>query len=266
MGQDEEARSSSRLAGVQVLLTRALRDSQVLGDILAAHGAEVSLLPAIGIEPPEDFDPLDRALFDLASYDWIAFASRNAVRATLGRLSALGLSLPPGLAVAAVGRSTAAELSNAGIEVACVPEVETAEGMVTAMEQRGVAGVRVLLPAGDRSRPDLRRRLEAAGARVDAVIAYRTAIPANADTALLEAVRRGEMDVIVLASPSAVENLQTLLAAPEPLVRAKLVCIGPTTAAAARVLGFEPAAVASHPSADGLADAILSLYPEHAHD
>jgi uroporphyrinogen-III synthase len=38
-----------------------------------------------------------------------------------------------------------------------------------------------------------------------------------------------------------------------------LVCIGPTTAAAARAAGFEPAAVAEPHTVEGLADAIAKL-------
>jgi uroporphyrinogen III methyltransferase/synthase len=253
-------------AGRRVLLTRVRGGSDRLRQILTARGLTVMEMPAIAIEPAEDLSLLDRALADLHSYQWVAFASRNAVRAVLNRLSALGLALPGGVRIAAVGASTAEDLRAAGIGVHCLPERQTAAGLAAAMQAVGVQGARILLPVGDRSRPELRERLEAAGARVESVVVYRTVLPQNVDADLLDAVRQGGIDTIVLASPSAAENLVALLGTAEPLARAKLVCIGPTTATAVRDLGLKPAAVAARPAPEALADAVLSLYGEHHHD
>ena len=49
--------------------------------------------------------------------------------------------------------------------------------------------------------------LREAGARVTDVVAYRTAAPEKVDAAILGRLRRGEVDAIVFASPSAFHNL-----------------------------------------------------------
>src|SRR5713101_2930984 len=69
----------SPLAGKRVVITRAESQSATLAAALRAHGAEVISLPLIQILPPLDYAALDRALRDLAKFDWLVFTSQNAV-------------------------------------------------------------------------------------------------------------------------------------------------------------------------------------------
>jgi uroporphyrinogen-III synthase len=218
-------------------------------------------LPTVEILPLEDYGPLDTALERLEAYHWVCFASRNAVRAVFERLETRGWRLPEALRVAAVGPSTAAEIEGRGVNVQCVPGEATGMALAAELAGRGVAGQRILLPVGDISRPDLREGLEAAGARVDRVVVYRTVRPEQADAVGLAALRRGEVDVVALASPSAARNLTEMLDGDvSHLQAARLVCIGPTTAGAVRELGLEPATVAEPHTVEGLVAAIVQLY------
>src|SRR5437588_12406692 len=115
------------LRGRRILLTRGSDDSSGAREPLVREGATVLELPAIVIEPPEDFAPFDAALRRLDSYQWVAFPSRNAVKSVFQRLKALNLDpgLVQNLNVGAVGPSTAAELGKQGIAVTCVPEEAT---------------------------------------------------------------------------------------------------------------------------------------------
>jgi uroporphyrinogen III methyltransferase/synthase len=266
------------LAGARVLITRAADDAAPLRDRLEALGAHVLEPPAIEIAPPEDFAPLDEALRALDRFDWIVFTSRRAVRAVLDRLDALDLSIDPRPRVAAVGPSTEGLLAEQGIRVDCRPEEATASALAAALERWGVAGQRILFPTGDLAGPELRERLETAGAEVHQVVVYRTVVPAAhsrgrapreaplRDTPVrgrgaLPAVRCGEVDIIALASPSAARNLAAMLGTDAPLLRKiRLVCIGPSTAAAVRHLGFRPAAVAAEHTLDGLVAAIVAAH------
>lgn len=252
------------LAGRRVLVTRAPQDAGALRGLLEARGATVLELPAVAIEPPEDTERLDYALGRLAEYDWIVFTSRNAVRAVFERLSALEAS-PAFPQVAAVGPATAAELEARDIGVNCLPTEATGEALAAAMRGLGMQGVQVFLPAGNLSRPLVRQELEDAGARVDEIVAYRTLRPADVEPSSLQAVRRGEIDAIAFLSPSAVRNLADMVG---PDLRAlhgvDLVCIGPTTAAAVRELGLQPAAVAETHTLGGLVETLANMYGESA--
>jgi uroporphyrinogen III methyltransferase/synthase len=250
------------LRGVRVLSTRAQRDGGILRSRLEEMGAEVLELPALEIAPPEDFAPLDAALRRLPGYDWVAFTSRNAVRAVFDRLSFLGLpgSLPESLRVAAVGSSTASDLQMHGVIPDCLPDEATSKALAAAMAGLGVRDAHILLPVGNLAGSELRQGLERVGAQVDQVIAYRTIRPAHIDAVARERLRRGTIDVVAIASPSAIRNLVEMLGSERQLLHdLQLACIGPTTAAAVRELGLQPTVVASEHTLDGLVAAIAQL-------
>lgn len=248
------------MGGLTVLVTRARGDNSATRSRLEAMGANVIEMPTIAVLPAEDAVPLDDALRNLGTYDWIVFASRNAVRAVYDRLEMLGLTPATHARIASIGPSTGAELMRRGASVACSPPAATAASLVRSLAGMGLAGARVLLPSGDLARPELSDGLRAAGAIVDCVPAYRTVQPLEERRESLEAFRRGAIDIVALASPSAAVNLVAMLGADARYLQyLQLACIGPTTAAAVRELGFEPAAIAERHTIDGLIDAIAGL-------
>jgi len=253
------------LRGVRVLVTRPHAEAEPLRRSLHAAGAIVLDLPTIAVEPPESYRPLDTALSTLSEYDWIVFTSRNAVNAVFDRLAVLGSPpvFPVTLWVAAVGPATAAHLRRRGVYVDAVPESAAVSFLSRELQRRGMSGTRVLLPQGNLSDRELQDDLERSGASVDAVISYQTVQPSALDGSVLEAVRRCEVDVVALASPSAVHNLAYLLSLDGGcaiLQDVSLVCIGPSTAAAVRDLNLRPASMAEEHTLEGLAQAIVNLY------
>lgn len=263
-------RSERPLTGKRILVARAGADASRLRAHLEPLGAEVLELPTIAIAPPEDWEPVDAALSNLSRFDWFVFPSRNAVSAVVERRRHLGLpaTFPQNLRVGAVGPSTAAELEGNGIEVECVPIDARAVGLVRSMAEMGIERARVLLATGNLSRPELRQGLEEAGAIVQQVTVYRTVQPPTFEMGPLEALRRGEVDVVVLGSPSTLRNLVEMLGPDlSPLQSVLFACMGPTTAAAVRELGLEPAIIASPPTFEGLIRSMIAHFdPEHSHE
>src|SRR5207247_662509 len=76
------------LFGKRVLVTRPRAQAADLSDRLEAMGAEAIEAPMIRIVPPEDYGPLDEACARAGAFNWIIFASANAVDAFLERLLA----------------------------------------------------------------------------------------------------------------------------------------------------------------------------------
>jgi uroporphyrinogen-III synthase len=252
----------SSLRGIRVLLTRSLEDAQQLRPLLEEEGAEVVALPAIQRLPPLDWTPADDALRSLHRFDWLAFTSRHAVRGVSDRLPEIGLAaaLPPDLRIAASGPASSSAVERAGWRVDCLAEAGGAQPLAGALIGIGVTGSRILVPGSDLMRPELRNRLHEAGASVETVTVYRT-IQAEPDHEALAALRNGRIDLIVLASPSAVRNLMNLVDR-EAVSGARLVCIGETTAHAVEERGLQVAATAHRPSPEGLLGAILSVAGE----
>ena len=224
------------LAGRRVLVTRPRDQAEALARALAARGARAVLFPTIEVRPVADLSKLDRAIDTLATYDWVAFPSPNAVDVVLDRLLARGVLLPPLLRIAAVGPGTAQALEARNARVDFIPSEFL--GLQLGRELTPVQGRRVLLPRAARGREELAVELALRGAMVDEVVVYDT-LPAIVDPQDLVELERG-VDVATFTSPSTVENFFALLGARAVAVLggAYVACIGPVTASAARVMGL----------------------------
>jgi uroporphyrinogen III methyltransferase/synthase len=233
------------LFGRRVVVPRAEHQAGALTSRLRGLGADVVELPVIRIEPG------DALPAELARYDWIALTSTNAVDALFAHVrDARALA---GASVAAVGPGTAAALRARGVEADLLPERSSAEGLVDAFADAGGAG-RVLLPLSSMAQPVLRDGLAAKGWEVDVVAAYRTVAAPGLDPSTLASAR--EADAVAFTSSSTVECF--VAAAGLDGVPPVVVCIGPSTAASARSLGVEVAAVADPHTLDGLVDAVVA--------
>jgi uroporphyrinogen-III synthase len=253
------------LAGKIVVLTRAPEQSQELSEALQALGAEVQQLPMVSFVSPENSTDLDSALRRSGEFDWIIFTSQNAVRFSFRRICELKerrSAQPARPRVAAVGAATAQAARNLDIRVDYVALTQTGESLATELRSE-LAGSTVLLPRSDRADDRLPAALRDAGANVVEVVAYRTSTPESFDPVIIESVRRGAVDVIVFASPSAFENFRVAVApagCAELSNRVQFAAIGPTTAAAIRDSGARVAIEADESSTTGLGDAILNYY------
>ncbi len=238
------------LAGCRVLLTRPAEQAEPWRQALAAAGAVAIDYPTIEVGPPSDWAPLDSALACLTGYDWLIFTSANAVRFTWQRWPAGGA--PPAGArprVAAVGQETSRALQALGFAVACVPALESQDGLLAALGDLP-AGTRLLFPQAAGGRDTLASALRARGCTVDVVPASRTVAR---DLPPLPA-----FDVATFASPSALRALVDRHG-PGALAGRPIVVIGATTAAAADALGL-PSVTAAHPRIEDVVQAIALVY------
>lgn len=257
------------LEGRRVVVTRAPEQSAELAARLEALGAQVLLLPLIEFAPPDDAEPLDRALREIDRFDWLFLTSQNAVRFLAERARSISLDLPTKLAamnerprVATVGTSTATAAREHGWRVDRVSNGRGWQDLARELAPE-LRGQRVLLPRSNRAIADLSRALADAGALPVDVPAYKTVSASRVDPAILDRIERGEIDALSFASPSAfsalvddvgLERLKRLL------VSARIAAIGPTTAAAIRQSGFTVAIEARVPTVAGLAAAIAEHF------
>jgi uroporphyrinogen III methyltransferase/synthase len=243
------------LFGRTVLVTRASAQASGLAARLRQLGARPIEVPTIGVRPPADEGAaLRRAAAELAGggYDWVAFASANAVEALLGCLPD-ARSFGPAL-IAAVGPGTAAALRAWRLVADLVPDRSVAEGLLEAFPDPPRPGARLLLPRAAEGRDVLADGLASAGWDVDAVEAYRTVLlPISGP----DREAAAGADAICFTSGSTVRGF--VAAAGAQLVPAQVVCIGPTTAAAAVAAGLRVAAVAEPHTIDGLIEALVRL-------
>ena len=102
------ARTDLPLAGCRVLVSRAKKQAGVLSSALRELGCEVLEIPFIEIRKPSSYKPLDAALRNLATYDWLILTSVNGVEALFERM--VKKKLPAAalghLKIAAIGPAT----------------------------------------------------------------------------------------------------------------------------------------------------------------
>ncbi len=251
------------LEGKRIVVTRPLDAAAPFADRLRELGAEPVLLPTISIRPPQDTGPLDRALARLDQYDWVVFSSANAVEQVWQRLEALALrreaeGWPP---IAAIGPATAGALAKRELAPTLVPDRHMAEALAKALMAAGdLRGRRVLLPQGNLARPVLADSLRAAGAAVDAPIAYE-----NVHAAIDPALLAQPINAITFTSPSTAQNF---VAQFDDLVgvaeNALVACIGPITADAVRACGLPVHVVVEPHTAEGLIAALCTAFARQA--
>ena len=265
------------LFGLRVLVTRAREQAGEMIHALRALGAEPLTAPMIRLAAPEDPAPLDaalRALVTAGDYDLVVFASANALRFTATRARVLGLELSQTRArVVCAGPITARAALEAGLPVNLVPPAAAGAGDAETLLgeiERTLAprGARVLLPRSQIGREVLAEGLRAAGARVDAVIAYRTLEPSEAlvgEAGRDLAAEIRSVGAFTFTSPSSVRHLLGRLddAGRATLGRALCAAVGPTTAAALRAEGYEVHVVPRTPGALALVDALAAWARSH---
>ncbi|NLX08727.1 MAG: uroporphyrinogen-III synthase [Chloroflexi bacterium] len=245
--------SAHPLAGKRIVITRPPHQAQAFANQLRALGAEPVILPTIEIRPPADPGPLDAALTRLSAYVWLVLTSANAVEHVWGRIAALDMHPTHWPQIAVIGPATAGALEAHGLTPALMPDEHVAEALADALIGAGDLGVRrVLLPQANLARPVLAERLRAAGAIVDAVIAYETVRP-MLDPALLGR----PADAFTFTSSSTVHNFVEQFDDPAAAIGAALIaCIGPVTADAARARGLPVHVVAEPYTVEGLITAL----------
>jgi uroporphyrinogen-III synthase len=225
---------------MKVALTQSEGRLDGLAGALERAGHEVVRQPLVQTVPLLDAATQGRAKA-LLEADWLLFTSGAAVTAWQG----LGLPLKgPRPRLGAVGESTAKLIERCSGKVALVGEPPHAKGLADCFLKKVKDARLVGLPRGERGLPTLGERLEGAGIKTLAVTLYRT------ETLVWHA---GEVDAVLLASPSAAEALP-----PHIDGRARLISLGPSTTKAIRARGWRCLEVA-RPDVENVLGAVVSL-------
>ncbi|MFQ3662778.1 MAG: uroporphyrinogen-III synthase [Chloroflexaceae bacterium] len=255
------------LFGRRVLVTAPRTYAPRFAAAILAQGGLPILMPTIEITLLDDYAALDACLRQCASFDWIAFTSRNGIEALLHRCEQLGL--PPtalnASRLAAIGKD-AERLAELGLRVDLIPQEPSPRGIVAGLAAIAAgSAATILVPAPvveGAPEPDVMPTfvadLQRLGMQVTRVPAYRTRILDKARyEPELALIRQGAIDAIAFSSSAEITSFLAMVNHPQDYDRCAICCFGPYTAAYARRVGLPPAVVAEDFSSfDGFAAAI----------
>lgn len=235
----------SPLQGKTILVTRAQEQGEIFSEQLENVGAKVIHIPLLTFQLHKS-SSTQQLLIAIKDFEWIFFTSANGVIYFFEQLVIYNIneSVLKGLQFAVVGKKTEQMLQSYGYEVAFYPKDYHGVAMAEEFVAHFGSDEKVLLVVGNRSPLEVKDVLEKKQIYIDYLIVYDTVINRDNQTELIKLIKQNEIDGYTFTSPSTIESFnQQLDSVQEELTRIKqnrlCVCIGTTTAASAKVSGFE---------------------------
>ena len=261
------------LFGKRIVITRSREQAGELVDLLESLGAEPIEAPMIRVAPPDDYGPLDKAVAEAGTYDWIIFTSANGVDFFMRRLAAGDGDIRDlkGVKLVAIGPATADRLARHGVKVDLEPEESRAEAIVQSLREKGdIKGKRFLLPRADIARevlPDELRKAARTSPRSPRTGRCSLRSSAKAIPDIYRMLLEKRVDVVTFTSASTVKNFVQIFGAeqaPDLLNATTVASIGPVTAEAAEQYGIKTAIMPKEYTIPALVDAIVEHFRQPA--
>ena len=252
------------LFGKGVLVTRPRAQAPALSNLLAAHGAEPIECPTLEICPPESWRPVDEAIDQLSTYDWVIFTSVNGVQSFMQRVRFRQKDSRSfaNAKLCCIGPRTAEEASHWGLVADLIPKEFQAEGILEGLGKSDIKGKRILIPRATVAREILPEQLAEMGADVRVVHGYQAVPPEAEREPIFDRFHNRDIQYLTFTSSSTVKNFCQLFGnhqAVRTLIQdAVVACIGPITAQTVRDVGLPVDIVAQENTVPALVDAIVA--------
>jgi uroporphyrinogen-III synthase len=243
-----------RVDGLKVLVTREAEDAERWSSRLSSMGAIPVVMPCLNCENITDPSAATLLQASVETASWLVLSSRRGVVATARMLDG---TLTSRTKIAVIGPSTARASKEMLGRADLVASDQTARGIADSLIARfklvkSSDKIRVVMAGAAGGRTDVESSLRKNGAKVSRVDVYKT-IPAPPVDPKRDLEAEG-IDIILLASPSAVEGLRNIAIVPRG---AKVLTIGPTTSAAAVEAGLVVHGEAQEPNLDSMLNELV---------
>lgn len=239
---------------MHVVVTRPEHDSAELKSRIENHGCQVSLAPLLTIvNQPIAAETLDGC-------GGIIATSRNGLRA-LAQSPALARAR--GIPVFTVGQATSALA--ASLHFRDIREGNgTAASLVPIIAAANVDGP-ILHLAGDHLAFDLAGALTAQGRKIRSIAAYRSVAATALPPSVIDAIKAGQVDAVVLMSPRSATTWAALMQPHRDtpgLTRVTHICLSPAVERALQTPGQVKTLTARKPTLDEIVALVYRLAAE----
>ena len=239
------------LNGAHVLVTRPAHQAENLSRLIEERGGVAVRFPTLAIVAVDDDRTIQDTLAHLDRYQWLVFVSANAVTMH-GYYSDDGkMERYSSVRIAAIGKTTARALKQAGLPVDLVPESGyDTEALLAMPQMQQMKGQDCLIVRGEGGREELATQLRSRGANVEYLDVYKRVIPDIDSSQVSLLLAQGKLDVITVTSGEALQNLLIMLKKRyhHRLFEVPLVVISNRIRQIAAGMGFERIAVTNCPS------------------
>lgn len=241
---------------ISVLLSPSVADRE-LATLLERSGARVWVWPDLAIDEPDNDASLSEAINNLFGYDWLilknAHAADNFLRRFLKEHQPEELEE---LRVLTIGPEAAEKASELRVHVDIALDRFANAKLFSEIDSycdnlQSLARLNFLVPSAGVSREQFEQQLEDAGARVDAMTAYRTCSDGAKLTELRTLLIGGAIDCLAFTNPSAISEFAALFDTDELgrlLTGVTIACGDEATNAAANEFGLTETLRPSAPS------------------
>lgn len=255
------------LFGKTILLTRDRESGKELATALQSLGATVVTCPSIAIT--SRLSPgAEESLLHPEVFSWILFVSPNGVHSFFQHFRRLGKDCRSlaGVRLFSMGLATADALRKEGLFPDLLPETPHGPGVIEAFDrlrQSGIPDKPLLVVRGDRGSGLIPDGLRAIGFKAKEISVYENTVPdlpAYKKERISEMLSCRSIDLTVYYSPSALSGFLSLF--PDrrnDILSLPSLAIGPTTRSALEENSAKNIAMASHPTLEGVADAVLDF-------
>lgn len=232
-----------------VLITRSKEQSTDFIELLKNNKLNSVVLPLIDLQPVNT-TKLKSLFNNKLSFNWIIFTSHNTVKYFFNSISLTSIK---GIKVAAVGTKTAESLSKYGVKVNFIPSDFTAESLGN--EIPVLPNEKVFIPHSALSNNNLVEQLNNKKTWVEKLAIYDNLLVSYSPDELSKILSK-PIDIVTFTSGSCVN---AYINNKINLPKAKIICIGTSTAKVAIENKLEVAAIPNEFTIEGMVEEIKKL-------
>jgi len=194
----------SGLTGKHILITRASGQVEGIAKRIRQRGGIPVAFPCLTVQCC--LEPIRQSV-QLLEGDGVhaLFTSANGIHCVAEALRDTFVSTFESVPVVAIGHRTAEALSDMDVQAAWVPQKASQEGLMDAYRQRGLP-TRLVFFRAEQGRDILPEALKTAGVDVQLIPAYRTICPDDDATTVIESLKDGGIDAVLLGSSRTVQH------------------------------------------------------------
>ena len=243
------------LSGRKILVTATEIIARPLAEYIRRLGGEPVVMSLIGVKGQEMSSI--KAVLTSPGKRWLVFTSRNGVRFFFEQMKKerIDIRILGICRIAVMGAGTRRELENWGCYADLLPEQSCSESLAKALCENVQYDEEICLFRAEEASDVLTKRLREKQYRVVDIPTYRTEIMWKKRELLREMLE--DVDAVTFCSASAVSAFVQMTEGHDLV--AKIICIGPVTAQAAKKAGLHIDKVAEQYDLEGLTEALCAI-------